>query len=66
MEVIVEPDVDYHEHVYPLLIEKLADDSSHTAVEQLESARYCSGQPIYVLYSFNCPCEINTCVENTP
>lgn len=66
VKVIVEPDADYHERVYPLLIEQLAEDLSPKAMKQLESARHCSGQSIYVLYSYDCPSETNTCVENTP
>ena len=49
-----------------LIWTELLLEISQKAMEQLESAKHCSGQSIYVLYSYNCPSETNTCVENTP
>ncbi len=65
IEVIVEPDADYFERVYPLLIEQLAEQIDNKAMEQLKSAENCSKQTIYVLYSYDCPANTKTCVENS-
>jgi hypothetical protein len=64
VEVIVEPDADYHERVYPQLISQLAEDLPPRAMEQLNSAKVCSGDSIYVLYSYDCQANTNSCVEN--
>ena len=65
-EVIVEPDADYYERVYPFLIDQLAEELDSHAVNKLKLARDCSAQSIYVLYSYECPAATQTCVKNNP
>ena len=53
--VLVEPDADYHDRVYPALLELLADELSASAIALLERARDRSGRSRYILYRFECP-----------
>lgn len=52
--VLVEPDADYHERVYPELLEAIGDDLPAFDRELLEQARVASGRSAYVLYCLEC------------
>jgi hypothetical protein len=53
--VEVVPDADYHERVFPGLLELLADELSSEARALLERAREQAGASRYTLYRFQCP-----------
>lgn len=55
LTVIVEPDADYHDRVYPELLAMLGDSLSEQDLALLERAWLESGQSSYRLYRSNCP-----------
>jgi hypothetical protein len=52
--IIVDPDADYHERIYPALLELLADQLRPSETRLLEAARAESGRSSYVLYCMEC------------
>jgi hypothetical protein len=55
LTVIVEPDADYHERVYPELLATIGESLSDRDRALLEAAWRQSGQSGYVLYRSHCP-----------
>ncbi|MDZ7754536.1 MAG: multiheme c-type cytochrome [Gammaproteobacteria bacterium] len=53
-QVIVEPDADYHDRVYPFLMEHLAQDLGAESMAALETARAAAGASIYTAYDVSC------------
>jgi Cytochrome c554 and c-prime len=54
ISIIVDPDADYHERIYPALLELLADQLTPSERSLLENARAESGRSSYVLYCVEC------------
>ena len=52
--VIVEPDADYYERVYPFLIEQLEGDISTAALRQLKAAHATAATSTYTAYTIQC------------
>lgn len=52
--IIVEPDADYHDRVYPILIDRLRSKISTQALDQLETAHAAAGSSAYTAFSVNC------------
>lgn len=53
--VVVEPDADYHDRVYPELLDALDESLSDSDLALLDTAWRASGQSSYCLYRSNCP-----------
>jgi hypothetical protein len=69
VSVVVEPDADYHERIYPALMEMLADTLTPSQHRLLKTAEAESGRSSYVLYCLQCgPRQKNDtpCVRQSP
>jgi hypothetical protein len=55
VSVIVEPDADYHDRVYPELLKMIGESLSDINLGLLEAARLESGRTSYRLYRSDCP-----------
>ncbi|MCP5443615.1 MAG: hypothetical protein H6968_11320 [Chromatiaceae bacterium] len=55
ISVRVEPDYDYHERVYPALLNMLVDDLSEREKSYLQQALELTGDTPYTLYQLDCP-----------
>lgn len=53
-EVVVEPDADYHDRVYPYLVANLQDEISATALAQLRTAHTAAASSHYIAYQVDC------------
>ena len=54
ISIIVDPDADYHERIYPALLEMFAEQLTPSGRSLLEAAKAESGQSSYVLYCLEC------------
>ena len=54
ISIIVDSDADYHERIYPALLEMFAEQLTPSERSLLEAARAESGQSSYVLYCLEC------------
>jgi putative hemolysin len=52
--IIVDPDADYHDRIYPALLEIFADQLTPSGRSLLKAARAESGRSSYVLYCMEC------------
>jgi len=52
--VVVEPDADYHDRVYPFLIDRLQSRISAAALSQLKKAHTAAASSAYTAFRVNC------------
>ena len=65
-QLMVEPDADYHDRVYPYLIRELRGEIGEVAMAQLRAAHAAAAATPYTAYRFDCGSARNASYRCTP